>query len=171
MSPIYSRQDELTHLIFFYSFLSRWVGIPKESFTFYISWWLTLPHTTHKEVKFLKPWWPATVLRYQLMQLNILQQGTVIKTLVSLPSTVSLYKTVVYLLTVVDQSSFQQGLLPQGELREFCEPCFATCFSTCPGNAPWLGTHTTKLTLPTQWWLLQDKNQPVPQQQSCTKIK
>lgn len=71
------------------------------------------------------------------MQLNILQQGTVIKTLVSLPSTVSLYKTVVYLLTVVDQSSFQQGLLPQEELREFCEPCFATCFSTCPGNAPW----------------------------------
>lgn len=40
------------------------------------------------------------------MQLNILQQGTVIKTLVSLPSTVSLYKTVVYLLMVIDQSAF-----------------------------------------------------------------
>lgn len=64
-------------------------------------------HTQYiKKVKFLKPWWTATVFRYQSTQFNTLQQGTAAKPPISLSSTGRLYKTVVYLHMVSDQWSF-----------------------------------------------------------------
>lgn len=74
-----------------------------------------------KTVKFLKPWWTATVFMYPSSQLNTLQQGTVVKTPISPSSTARTGQWFISIGSVI----FRTQLTPPKRTKEFWETWFS----------------------------------------------
>lgn len=90
-----------------------------------------------KKVTFLKPWWTATVFRYQSSQLNTLQQGTVAKTPISPSSTACTEQWFISIGSVI----FRTQLTPAKRTEEFWEIWFSGTFHFLSAFPPSLGIH------------------------------
>lgn len=91
----------------------------------------------NKRVTFLKPWWTATVFRYQSSQLNTLQQGTVAKTPISPSSTACTGQWFISIGSVI----FRTQLTPAKRTKEFWETWFSGTFHFLSAFPPSLGIH------------------------------